>query len=452
MARKPGPQVVVYELRERSDKKKQYVVAWRVGKSQPRRAFSTKKEADTFRSQLIAARADGQRFNPTTNLPEKWNDKSNVSLADAVHKWFRQNYTSWAPKTRKSAAEPLRDLLIAMVKDPNRALPASTFSSLTPQASMHRQIMEWLSTSPQNAKTPLWLAKNTLLMSDITKQKCADVDTRLRLRLDGTSKMITTQRRFRSNINAFFNWACDTQEFLELNPWPQSNRAPRRSDRKKSVITNSGTPVNQQSLLSPSVAIATIDRPIGKTERKGLRARRLLLAIVWLAGLRPGEAVALQIEDCKLPKTGWGELKIVRAKTDAGRRWTGAGEHVGGPKTVDRIVPIPPELVLRIVAHVGDRTSGLVAPNERGEMVAVENLSKTWRSLRPDKSRPYDLRAARASLHVNIGRPLATVALEMGHSKETLLKHYLRPFEGDEEVGLKEVERLLDGTVKRHKR
>jgi len=40
----------------------------------------------------------------------------------------------------------------------------------------------------------------------------------------------------------------------------------------------------------------------------------------------------------------------------------------------------------------------------------------------------------------------------MGHSKETLLKHYLRPFEGDEEVGLEEVERLLDGTVKRSKR
>jgi len=452
MARKPGPQVVVYELQVRPDKKKKHVVAWRVGKSQPRRAFSTKKEADLFRSQLITAKADGERFNPTTNLPERWNDKSNVSLADAVHKWFRQNYASWAPKTRRSAAEPLGDLLIAMVKDPSRALPVSTFSSLTPQASMHRQIMDWLSTSPQNAKTPLWLAKNTLLMSDITKQKCADVDTRLRLRLDGTPKMPATQRRFRSNINAFFNWACDTQEFLELNPWPQSNRAPRRSDRQTSIIANPGTPVNQQSLLSPSVAIATIDRPIGKTERKGLRARRLLLATMWFAGLRPGEAVALRIEDCTLPKTGWGALKIVRAKTGAGRRWTGIGEHVGGPKTVDRIVPIPPELVSRIVAHVGDRTSGLVAPNERGEMVDVGNLSKTWRSLRQDKSRPYDLRAARASLHVNSRRPLATVALEMGHSKETLLKHYLRPFEGDEEVGLEEVERLLDGTVKRSKR
>jgi integrase len=85
-------------------------------------------------------------------------------------------------------------------------------------------------------------------------------------------------------------------------------------------------------------------------------------------------------------------------------------------------------------------------------MVDVNNLSKTWRRLRLDKSRPYDLRAARASLHVNSGRPLATVALEMGHSKETLLKHYVRPFEGDEEVGLDEVEALLGALQKPQER
>jgi hypothetical protein len=32
VARKPGPQVEVYDLKERPDKKKKFVVAWRVGK------------------------------------------------------------------------------------------------------------------------------------------------------------------------------------------------------------------------------------------------------------------------------------------------------------------------------------------------------------------------------------------------------------------------------------
>ena len=140
------------------------------------------------------------------------------------------------------------------------------------------------------------------------------------------------------------------------------------------------------------------------------------------------------------------------ANTDAGSRWTRAGEQEGGPKTVDRTVPIPPELVARIVAHIGTRTSGLVAPNERGQMVDVNNLSKTWRKLRLDKSRPYDLRAARATLHVNSRRPLATVALEGGHSKETLVKNYLRSFEGDEEVGLDEIEALLGAMQKPQER
>ena len=443
MARKPGPQVEVYDLKERPDKKKKFVVAWRVGKSQTSRSFSTKKEADLFRSQLMSAKSDGDRFSPTTYLPESWNDKSSVSLADAVHKWFRQNYTSWAPKTRRSAAEPLCELLMLMVKDPKKALPASTLTSLTPQQSMRRQIMDWLSSPAQSAKIPLWLAKNTLPIAEITKQKCADGDAQLQLRQDGTPKMPATQRRFRRNINAFFQWASDTQEFIPFNPWPQSIRATRKIDRKKNTSANSTLPANQKALIAPPEVIASIDRPVGRTDRKGGRARRLLLAIMWFAGLRPGETVALRIEECTLPETGWGSMKIVRANTDAGSRWTRAGEQQGGPKTVDRTVPIPQELVARIVAHIGTRTSGLVAPNERGQMVDVNNLSKAWRELRLDKSRPYDLRAARASLHVNSGRPLATVALEMGHSKETLLKHYVRPFEGDEEVGLDEVEAFL---------
>jgi len=452
VARKPGPKVEVYNLRERPDKKKKFVVAWRVGKSQPRRSFSTKKEADLFRSQLMSAKSDGDRFSPTTYLPESWNDKSSVSLADAVHKWFRQNYTSWAPKTRRSAAEPLCELLMLMVKDPKKALPASTLTSLTPQQSMRRQIMDWLSSPPQTAKTPLWLVKNTLPMVEITEQKCADVNFQLQHRQDGTPKMKATQQRFRSNINAFFKWASKTQGFIPFNPWPQPIRATRKSDRKKKTSANSTLPANKKPLIAPREIIAAIDRPVGRTDRKGGRARRLLLAIMWFAGLRPGEAVALRIEECTLPETGWGSMIIDRANTDAGSRWTRAGEQEGGPKTVDRTVPIPPELVARIVAHIGTRTSGLVAPNERGQMVDVNNLSKTWRKLRLDKSRPYDLRAARATLHVNSRRPLATVALEGGHSKETLVKDYLRSFEGDEEVGLDEVEALLGAKQKPQQR
>ena len=86
MARKPGPQVEVYDIKVRPDKKKKFVVGWRVGKSQTSRSFATKKEADLFRSQLMSAKSDGERFSPTTYLPESWNDKSSVSLADAVHK------------------------------------------------------------------------------------------------------------------------------------------------------------------------------------------------------------------------------------------------------------------------------------------------------------------------------------------------------------------------------
>jgi hypothetical protein len=86
VARRPGPHVEVYDLVVCQDKKKKFIVVWRVGKSQPRRSLLTKKEADLFRSQLISAKSDGDRFISTMNMPKIWKSKSNVSLADAVHK------------------------------------------------------------------------------------------------------------------------------------------------------------------------------------------------------------------------------------------------------------------------------------------------------------------------------------------------------------------------------
>ena len=70
VARRLGPNVEVYDRVLRTVKKKKFIAIRGLGKTRPRRSFSTKKDADLFRSQLIFAKSDGDRFSPTTNMPD----------------------------------------------------------------------------------------------------------------------------------------------------------------------------------------------------------------------------------------------------------------------------------------------------------------------------------------------------------------------------------------------
>ena len=77
-------------------------------------------------------------------------------------------------------------------------------------------------------------------------------------------------------------------------------------------------------------------------------------------------------------------------------------------------------------------------------MMHTGNLAAAWRRVRQNETwRPYDLRAARASLHVNAGRPRSEVAREMGHSPAVLDKYYLGVSEDGVQMGLTDVEEHL---------
>lgn len=104
---------------------------------------------------------------------------------------------------------------------------------------------------------------------------------------------------------------------------------------------------------------------------------------MYVAGLRPTEAVALRRSDCKLPDTGWGSSFLEKSRPTVGKRWTGTGEVHDNrglatrPANETRIVPIPPRLVRMLLAHIkefGTAKDGRLFANERGGVVAFEVL------------------------------------------------------------------------------
>ncbi len=188
-----------------------------------------------------------------------------------------------------------------------------------------------------------------------------------------------------------------------------------------------------------------------------------LYACMYFAALRPAEAVALRQQDCHLPETGWGRLTLETSRPEVNRRWTdtaSAHEERGlkhRPAQESRRVPIPPELVGILRAHVGAfgvAADGRIFSSERGHVIASTAISDVWAEARtlaltpeqvasPLAGRPYDLRHAAVSLWLNAGVPAPEVAERAGHSVEVLLRVYAKCLDDGQDLANARIEAAL---------
>jgi integrase len=166
-----------------------------------------------------------------------------------------------------------------------------------------------------------------------------------------------------------------------------------------------------------------------------------LYASVGMAGLRPSEAISLQLSDLELPAQGWGLARLRGAMTSPGRRYSAGGEvhEMKGlkqrPRDATRDVPFPPQLVERLRSHIerwppGD---GVIFANGAGRPAAAANYGPVWtrarRELWPEghplaATTVYDLRNAAATMMLRAGVPPAEVARRLGHSVDILMRVY----------------------------
>lgn len=185
--------------------------------------------------------------------------------------------------------------------------------------------------------------------------------------------------------------------------------------------------------------------------------------MLYYAGVRPAEAVALRETDCQLPEDGWGRLVLAKTLPVTTKKWTDhGGRHDSrGLKQRDtnavRIVPIPPRLVRTLRAHLnefGTAADGRLFRNERGGILGSTTFSRAWEEARqlafmpvqaesPLAGRPYDLRHAALSTWLNAGVSPLEVAKRAGNSVEVLLKRYAGCLDNQED----EVNRRIAETL-----
>lgn len=466
-----GPGLSAYDVRVwsiRTYKGKRgtsYNVRWRVGATSHGRTFGTKKLAESFHAEILTAYRKGESFKLSSGLP------SRMERTVRDRTWYEHacdfidmKWPHASPRHRKSLAEALTGLTVALVSADRGAPPADE---------LRRALFSWSFNSgaragqpavdaapPEDFVRPLrWVTSRSLPLSSLSDPTVLRRALHsVSLKLDGTAAAPATVSRKRSALYSALQYAVELNE-LPLNPMDKLKvkRAPHTDSIDRRVVVN-----RRQAKALLAVV------------RNSYPALEAFFACLYYAGLRPAEARHLRVSDCRLPSSGWGELLLLGSTQQAGSAWTDSGranedrglKHRAVRDT--RAVPAHPELVAILRRHLerfepspdgrlfvsrsGPGGRLLSAPFSRP--LPMGTVYRAWQMARrtaltpeqvasPLARRPYDLRHACLSTWLNAGVSPAQVAEWAGHSVNVLLRVYAKCVYGQQESALRKIEAAL---------
>ena len=440
--------------------KRTYEVRWKVGPEPQSRTLSGKAQAENFLSELRQAARKGEAFDTDTGLPDSMTAtprRERTWLAFCLA-YIDMKWPSAAPKTRDAMTDALATLIPALTSepppdgiDPGTLREALRHYALAPPSrTLHRP--------PAIAAALRWLEKTSLPVSLVSKPQHARAALdAISVLMDGRAASATTIARKRSVFANAIGYAVELEE-MPSNPLDRLSWKPP----KVSEVVDRRVVVNPRQARELLTAVTYVGQ-----QRRGPHARgqRLmaLYACMYFAALRPGEAVGLRRQDCYLPASGWGRLTLEKSRPEVNRRWTDTGsahgerglKHRAAEET--RRVPIPPELVAILRAHIatfGTAPDGRIFSSDRGQPVASTAISDVWAEARtlaltpaqvasPLAGRPYDLRHAAVSLWLAAGVPAPRVAERAGHSVEVLLRVYAKCLDDGEDIANTRIDAAL---------
>lgn len=427
----PGLKVNITNVQHRPDKASPWIVKWKVGNKWHSRSFKLKVAADDYWARLFVANRDGERFDRDTGLPPGFEvAASEESFASYAKQVFDSYHAQSSPKTRRANAQAFSVVIPLMVKRSRRS---------TAPEDIRGQIQGWLA---NETDIPKWVARSSIPLSEISTEFCRAVERdikTMKVKDHSASKRAGMRvekpisprdvQRYTVSINSILNDAVKHKAML-LNPWPKDKSV--RTFKKDRIEASKTIHVNDL----PSVEECHRFIRYLENEHPASTGYQIIAYLLFYLGLRPAEALALSIENLRLPDDGWGEAFITVAVTDAGDRWTSEQEKVGLTKMgTSRRVPIPPVMVKRLNDWIGERTSGLLVPTRSDKTVSQTNLARAFRrasDLSGIKVQPYTLRHVSATVMLGAGVSLGEAARRLGHSPKVLMETYLGVLGDDE--------------------
>jgi integrase len=438
--------------RNASSKRPSYVVRWTVAGEACSATLRGSELAENFLSDLRQAARRGEWFDTATGLPESMLKAKNArTWLEFAAAYVRIRWPHQAAKSRESAADALLAVTPALVSD-RRGRPElqDLRQALRDQVLVMDDRQQEMTAAAAAALR--WLESASLPMVEVeeTRNTRAALEA-ISVLLDGSAAATNTFRRRRAVFHHALEYAAELGE-LTANPL----------DRVKWKPAKQNNVVDRRVVVNPRQAreLLTAVTYVGRTRGPMLAG---MFACMYFAGLRPSEAAGLRVRDCVLPEKGWGLITVAKTRPQASSRFTDSGKNYDerGLKhredNVDRPVPIPPELVAILRAHIdtfGTAADGRLFFTRGGGTFSGAAYAAVWRRARtlalpPDRvdsplaGRPYDLRHAAVSLWLNAGVHPPEVAERAGHSVDVLLRVYAKCIDGQDDVVNQRIETAL---------
>jgi integrase len=441
--------VRIHAMRRRKDRRRPFEVRWHVGGRGKSRSFITRGLADSYRAELVRAARRGLAFDPATGEPSSWAAPEGAAVTWHEHAvaYAAMKWPHAAAHTRAGIADALATITPALTTGP-AGRPAAAVLRAALYAHAYNPSRPRPAPGTEAAQALDWAERHSLPLTGLADPRAARraLDA-LTVRLDGRRAAATTITRKRAVFHGAAGYAA------ELGLLPASPLDSIRWKAPSTAIT-----ADRRAVASPARVQAIL------TEIS--RSRPQLTAFfgcLYLAALRPEEAVALRGDCCHLPSSGWGLLIIDTAAPRTAAAWTATGashEHRGlkqRPEGTTRAIPIPPELVRLLRSHLrayGTAPDGRLFADARGGILSESTYGRAWHTARaaalspglaatPLARRPCDLRHAALSLWVAAGIAPEEAAARAGNSLTVLHAVYAHPVPGQEKAASTLIDRAL---------
>ena len=150
-----------------------------------------------------------------------------------ARRWLTEQWSEWQPRTRASAAEALARFVTLAVSGnavPPEELRVYLYMVLVPGSDAR-----W------DVALERWMSKHCLALGELDRDRIADIDRKLALKLDGSQMAANTANRIRIVARACIQSAI-TAGAVSSDVWPQRSKSRARAARShaRNEVSTSG--------------------------------------------------------------------------------------------------------------------------------------------------------------------------------------------------------------------
>ena len=385
------------------------------------RSFKEKGEAHRYYEDMISAKVAGVEFDRRTGRPVT-SGADDTSFAKFASEFFNLKRQSLQGSSIESLQKALIPSVVFLLAKP---LPKELLGYAADAVRNYILVPSLISTVGEIEEAREWIMKHSLCLSEINATVATMLLGHLNMKQDGKSQVtakVFTRRR--QAVSATLSHAV-ALDILKKNPIHSSLFTLPKSEAR--IDVEALPAIQEVRQLCDSLDNGT---KTGKTAK-------VFASVLWLTGLRPGEALALRTRNFRKNRNGNYELALSENIVQVAKAFSNTGKSQATKQLKARAqrhvrrVPVPDELVEILTSYLANKEPDeLLFPSHRHDgALSLSVFEDRWNKACNARWRLYDLRHLNASILIYSGLNIIEVAQRLGHSVQVCSSVYLHALE-----------------------